>query len=175
MTPQSLTGLARSLSMSECTMTQKRARTRTLAQVCSRSSTHTHARPCFTCSRPEDMKSTLSPALRDAHALDFSRPNGEQTLGRLPHPRSSTKAAIRARLWYPLPFVHECTRHLCGAVLRRGRCTLHARLRRAEAAPAARKFLLFPTSMRCGSILNSGPIQILDRSIQILIRFRTEF
>ena len=73
MTLQSLTGLARSLSMSECTMTQKRARTRTLAQVCSRSSTHTHTRPCITCARREDMKSTLSPALRDAHALDLAR------------------------------------------------------------------------------------------------------
>ena len=73
MTLQSLTGLARSLSMSECTMTQESARTRTLAQVCSRWSTHTRARPCITSARREDMKSTLSPVLRDAHALDLAR------------------------------------------------------------------------------------------------------
>ena len=144
MTLHNLTGLARSLFMRVCSVKQVRSRTRTLAHACSRWHVHTHARPCITCAKQGIMKSILSPALRDAHALDFSRPNGEQTLGRLPHPRSSTKAAIRARLWYPLPFVHECTRHLCGAVLRRGRCTLHARLRRAEAAPAARKiFIIF--------------------------------
>ena len=53
--------------------TQKRARTRTLAQVCSRWSTHTHTTPCIACARREDMNSTLSPALRDAHALDLAR------------------------------------------------------------------------------------------------------
>ena len=44
----------------------------------------------------------------------------------------------------------------------------------ASSAKGVSRILQCLTLKRCGSILNSGPIQILDRSIQILIRFRTE-
>ena len=56
-------------------------------------------------------------------------------------------SGVRARRWCTLHLVRTCALHSRSVSIRRGRCMLHARLRRVEAAPAARKFLLFSTSM----------------------------
>lgn len=82
MTRHNLSGLTH-LSMSS-RMTQARAR------ICWHVQTHARAYAAYFWH--ENLKSALSPDQRDAHALDFARPCGAQTLSRLPRPRCSTKA-----------------------------------------------------------------------------------